>query len=51
MHVNRAQQMAAAPRDSEWMVVPNAGKDDQGDEWFAFGSRCGVVGTAVIARV
>jgi hypothetical protein len=29
------------------MIVPNAGKDDQGDDWFAFGSRCGIVGTAV----
>jgi hypothetical protein len=34
----------AAARDSSWTVVPNAGKDAQGDEWFAFGSVCGVVG-------
>lgn len=33
-------------RDSSWVVVANAGKDDQGDEWFAFGSVCGIVGMA-----
>ena len=37
---------ATTARDSAWIVVPNAGKDDQGDEWFAFGSACGVVGIA-----
>jgi len=36
--------MAAEARDSAWTVVPNAGKDAQGDEWLAFGSACGVVG-------
>ena len=36
----------ASARDSAWTVVTNAGKDDQGDEWFAFGSACGVVGIA-----
>ena len=36
----------ASAHDSAWTVVTNAGKDDQGDEWFAFGSACGVVGIA-----
>ena len=39
-----AAPAAPAARDSLWAVVPSAGKDAQGDEWFAFGSPCGVVG-------